>query len=230
MQIHSLSWLAVPIFIISQFGFVNTGESKGSESKKPKEEIKQPIKKQANIDGFRSAKFGMKEKEVYRAIAKDFKISKSKVTQGSNAMEKTRSLAIDIPKLLDIGGPAKIVYIFGYKSKKLGVVNVVWGSDGSEKGGMQGVIDAANFLRTHLLKKKYEEGIIANFKLNEETTIVFRGKDKKNRMAILTLINKSKKAKKNKGEKSVTNEIILKLSYILHPDNPDILKIKDDDF
>ena len=33
----------------------------------------------ADIKGFRSAKFGMNEKSVYRAIAKDFKLAKSKV-------------------------------------------------------------------------------------------------------------------------------------------------------
>ena len=81
----------------------------------------------AVIDGFRSAKFGYKEGDVLRAIKKDFKINKNAVSRGVNSNEKTVFLMIDVKGLLTGSGPSKVIYIFGYKSKKLIQVKVVWG-------------------------------------------------------------------------------------------------------
>ena len=64
--------------------------------------------------------------------------------------------------------------------------------------------------------------------MNDVTTIVFRGKDKKNRMALLVLT--SPKAKKGEDTKKAGEKVSLKLSYLLDAENPDILTIKDDDF
>ena len=80
----------------------------------------------SEITGFRSAKFGMNEKSVYRAIAKDFKIAKSKVTKTIHPSEKTTSLQIVVPDLFSVGGTAVVGYILGHKSKDLINVNVVW--------------------------------------------------------------------------------------------------------
>ena len=93
-------------------------------------------------------------------------------------MEKTSTMEITVPELLGVGGTAKIFYIFGYKSKKLVQVNVIWGLVAGEKGLGQTIVDAANFLRTHLNKKKYKtEGYVANVQIDDQTTIVFRGQD-----------------------------------------------------
>jgi len=108
-------------------------------------------------------------------------------------------------------------------------VNIVWGRGAAKKVDPQSVVDAANFLRIHLIKKQYKkEGFVANGRMNDVTTIVFRGKDKKNRMALLILT--SPKANKGEDAKKAAQNISLKLSYMLDPENPDILTIKDNDF
>ena len=70
-------------------------------------------------------------------------------------------------------------------------------------------------------KQYLKEGFVANGRINDSTTIVFRGRDKKNRMILLVLT-----APKDK------NSFLLRLSYMLDFENPDILTItiKDDDF
>ena len=86
----------------------------------------------SNTTGFRSAKFGMNEKSVYRGIAKDFNIAKSKVKKDINPIEQNTFLTIVVPDLFRIGGTAKVIYIFGHKSKKLVHVNVLWGKGATE--------------------------------------------------------------------------------------------------
>ena len=62
---------------------------------------------QAKIDGFRSAKFGVRERDVMKAIYRDFKINKKKVSRVEHPIEKTVSLGVNVEKLLPNSGPAK---------------------------------------------------------------------------------------------------------------------------
>ena len=183
----------------------------------------------SNIKGFRSAQFGMNEKSVYRAIAKDFKITKSKVIKRVHPSEKTIGLEIVVPKLFSAGGTAKVGYILGHKSKKLGQINIVWGQGAAKNVDGQSVVDMANMLRVHFIKKRYkEETLIINGKLSKNSTIVFRGRDKKDRM-IIVMLNTAPVPKEGVNKNSI-NQIQLSLSYILKPDNPDVLTITDSDF
>ena len=220
MLLRAILWVVLSTFILTLTGNMVIAESKATKKKSTN-----TIKKEAAIKGFRSAKFGMKEKDVYRAIVKDFKISKRKIKATVHPFEKTKDLEITVPKLLGTGGTAKIHYLLGYKSKKLMQVNVIWG-EAAEKSGenvkKEDIVNTANFLRNHFNKKQYpKEGFVANGRINDSTTIVFRGKDKKNRMILLVL-----SAPKDK------NNWLLRLSYMLDFENPDILTItiKDDDF
>jgi hypothetical protein len=180
----------------------------------------------SNIKGFRTAKFGMDKKNVYRAIAKDFKIAKSNVKSDTSVKENTDSFEITVPKLFSTGGTAQIGYVFGHKSKKLAHVNIVWGV--GEKGNAASIVETANLLRTHFMKKRYQEnGLTVNGKLSENSTMVFRGRDKKGRMVLLLLNAREQTEKSDPG-----TEVNLVLSYIETPDNPDIRKIVigDDEF
>jgi hypothetical protein len=188
-----------------------------------------PAKKWAVVKGFRSAQFGMNEKSVYRAITKDFDLSNSKVKRSVHPTEKTTSMKILIPDLFRTGGAAKIVYLLGYQSRKLFQVNIVWGKGAAKKVDGQGVVDTANLLRTHFIKKRYKKkGLVVNGKLDETNTIVFRGRDQKDRMILLMLT--TPKTKKGEAFEEAIKNVSLKLSYLLKPDNPDILTVKDDEF
>jgi hypothetical protein len=183
-------------------------------------------KKWANIVGFRSAKFGMKMKEVKQAILKDFGIFDSKIDTISHPTEQTQSLGITIDKLLPNSGKSRVVYVFGYKSKELMQVNILTGHPVDTDVTPQQVVDAGNLLGSHFFKKRYlEDGLVAHARLNDGSVLIFRGKDQKGRMALLRLSNPQ--PNENKED---TLKISLTLSYIEKPAQPDAFQLKENDF
>jgi hypothetical protein len=221
--------LALPIvsfiFLGSLFFYASILEAK-TNTKDPAVNAIASKKKSAVIDGFRSAKFGMDEKKITRAISKDFKISRSKIKRSTHPIEKTLSLNIDVPNLLATGGTARISYILGHKSKKLMHVNVFWGPGPNKNVDGQSIVDTANLLRDYLNKKKYKDNsVVTNAKISETQIMAFRGTDQKGRMTVLTLT--TPKASKDESPKDVSKKVSLLLSYILKPNNPDILTIEE---
>ena len=180
----------------------------------------------ANIDGFRSAKFGMRIDEVKQAILRDFGISDSKIDAISHPTEQTQSLGISIDKLLPQSGKSRAVYVFGYKSKRLMQVNILMGHPVDTNITPQQVVDSGNLLGNHFFKKRYQEdGLVAHARLNDGSVLIFRGKDQKGHMALLRLSNPQPK-EGNKEDLKIT----LTLSYIEKPEQPDAFQLKGDDF
>ena len=181
--------------------------------------------KQAKIDGFRSAKFGVNERDVMKAIFRDFKINKKKVSRVEHPIEKTVSLGVNVEKLLPNSGPAKVFYILGHKTKRLIHVNVIWGKPATPKPDAENVVATANQLRNHLAQKSYvKDGLAINAQLSEGVILVFQGLDKKGRAVKLVLVNP-------KGDpEKIGKNISLTLSYIEKPNKPDVFRIKDGDF
>ena len=218
MLLRTSGWLVLTVFLLSVSGTYDIAESRSEAKKSP-----QINKKLANIKGFRSAHFGMKEGSIYKAISKDFKISKSKVKRAIHPLEKTTTLEITVPKLLEIGGTAKVFYIFGYKSKKLIQVNINWGKGTANKVDGGKIVDLANFLRKHLIKKQYQkEGFVANARMNDVTTIVFRGTDEKNRMALLLLTTPV--AKKGEDLKDEMDALVEDIDAVLEENAEEFVK------
>ena len=179
----------------------------------------------ANIDGFRSAKFGMTMQEVKGSILKDFGMFDSKIDAISHPMEQTQSLGITINKLLPSSGKSRVVSVFGFKSKRLMQVNILTGHPVDTDVTPQQVVDAGNLLGSHFFKKRYQEdGLVAHARLNDGSVLIFRGKDQKGRMALLRLSNPQPNEKKNDNLK-----ISLTLSYIEQPGQPDAFQLKEDD-
>lgn len=183
------------------------------------------MKKWQDAGGFRSAKFNMDEKGVMRAIAKDFKVSKTKVERRVNP-NKTTILAIHLPKLLEIGGPADIVYILGYKSKRLIQINIDWGAGISNNPTPnREVVGVGNLLTSYFLKKRYyKENFTKNRRLNDTTFMLFRGQYEKTRLITVKLIHpKSLLASELSASQ---HPISLILSYGANWKKPDIFKLK----
>jgi len=182
--------------------------------------------KWAVVNGFRSANFGMKERDVLKAIKKDFGIGKKQVSRKTHPNEKTVTLGIQVDKLLPESGPAKVFYIMGYKSKRLIHINVIWGKPVTKKPNAEAVVATANQLRNHFAQKKYQkEGFALNAPLGEGVILVFQGKDRKGRAAKILLVNP-----KAEGDSKVGGNIALTLSYIEKPMDPDVFRIKEGDF
>ena len=180
----------------------------------------------AVVNGFRSSQFGMNERDVIKAIKSDFGIAKKQISRKVNPNEKTITLGINVPKLLPDSGPAKIIYLLGYKTRRLIEIKIIWGRPVMKDPNAEAVVATANQLRNHFVQKKYrKEGFALNAKLGEGLILVFQGKDRKGRAARLLLSNP-----KSEGDKKAGENIALTLSYIEKPENPDVYRIKDGDF
>ncbi len=108
----------------------------------------------AVIDGFRTAMFGMTEKEIRAAIARDFGGASPRVE--ANPVQRTRALIIVGKEVLPGAPPATVSYLLGMTSAKLIQINVVWGS---EPGGAElpALTATGNVLRDYFLQKSYDQ-------------------------------------------------------------------------
>ena len=182
--------------------------------------------KWAVVSGFRSAQFGMNERDILKAIRNDFGLEKKQVSRQVHPNEKTISLEIKVSKLLPESDPAKIFYILGYKTRRLIEIKIIWGRPVMKDPNAEAVVATANQLRNHFVQKKYQkEGFAYNHQLGEDVYLVFQGKDKKGRVVRLLLTNPKSEDAKKSGE-----NIALTLSYIEKPEDPDVYRIKDGDF
>ena len=208
------------LFLVFCFGlFAGTGLAKPESGDGASQ-------KWAQINGFRSAQFGMNERDILKAIKSDFGLGKKQVSRQVHPNEKTITLGIKVSKLLPESGPSKIFYILGHKSKRLIHINVIWGKPVTKDPNAEAVVATANQLRNHFVQKKYQkEGLALNAQLGEGVILVFQGKDRKGRAARLLLSNPKSEDDKKAGE-----NIALTLSYIEKPEDPDVFKIKEGDF
>ena len=175
----------------------------------------------ANIDGFRSAKFGMKMKEVKEAIHQNFGIPDGEINAIMHPTERTESLGITVKNLLPNAGKARIVYVFGYKSKRLIQINILIGRQIDTSVTPQQVVDTGNLLGNDFFKNRYQkDGLVAHARLDDGSILIFRGKDQKGRMALLRLSNSQPNNKNTKDLK-----ISLSLSYIEKPGQPDAYQL-----
>jgi hypothetical protein len=206
--------------ILSRFRPSSEPDSKPEEAK-----IKN-TKPWANIGGFRSAKFGMKMKEVKKAIYQDFGIPDGEITTVNHPTERTESLAVVVEKLLPNAVKSRVVYVFGYKTKRLIQVNILLGHPVDTSVTPQQIVDSGNILGNHFFKKRYQEdGLVAHARLNDGSILIFRGKDQKGRMVLLHLSNPQPNDKNSEGPK-----MTLSLSYIEKPGKPDAYQLEDGDF
>ena len=182
--------------------------------------------KWAVVSGFRSAQFGMNERDILKAIKSDFGLGKKQVSRQVHPNEKTITLGIKVSKLLPESGPAKIFYILGFKSRRLIHIKVIWGRPVMKDPNAEAVVATANQLRNHFVQKKYQKkGFALNAQLGAGVILVFQGKDRKGRAARLLLSNP-----KSEGDKKAGENIALTLSYIEKPEDPDVYRIKEGDF
>ena len=194
---RSTGWLCLSVIITTLLGTGLPAESQASLKNSVKTPtqlstdfplVKKQAKKWAVINGFRSARFGMTEKEVLHAIATDFKISRHRVEKKALAAGKMTALIIHVRKTMDIGGPSDIVYILENKQKRLVGVNIDWGKSVTDNVVGKDILTAANLLRNNFVKKRYKKKLYAiNKRINDTMMVVFRGYDEKNRSILLRL-------------------------------------------
>ena len=199
-----------------------TGSAEGTvEDKSGKTQTGPPVV----IEGFREARFGMNEEQVRQAIRKDFPAVAGKLTTAIHPSEKTTVLSVTVTDLLPHTGNARISYILGYRSKKLGQINIVWSSDGSA-GGDETIVGTANALRDYFSSENFKpESVVANYQLAPHTILVFRGSDEQKRTVLLALNGEAASAHSEEKMTPKPPPLTLELSYIEDAAHPDIFRI-----
>lgn len=184
------------------------------------------------LQGFRTARWGMDANEVKAAIRKDFNIPPDKIQIEENPSERTSVLSVIVPNLIEGAGKARVSYIFGFSTKRLIQVNVIWGTPVDPEVKPDEVVAAANQLRDLFVASGYEPNTVhTNAAAKDGTIVVFEGADAERHATLLTLINGTVPGpvKNGKREPSVQTTV-LRLSYILDPQNPDIFRLKKGQF
>lgn len=195
-----------------------------------------------DIDGFRSAKFGMDEKALMGAIATDFGMKPDQVQHEIHPVEKTEILTVKVDNLLPDTGPALVSYVLGYRSHKLIQVSVLW----HQLNG-KGVAAAAMTLRDYFRSLPLvPEKTVIDGKMQDGSVLAFRGVDAKGRMVLEVFSPgqaeqpaapekgakkaKAEKAPAEKDKKAEERPDVLRLIYIQSPENPDTFHVKPGEF
>ena len=211
------------------------GAAEPSQSTQPQDQAAEPAE-QARVEGFRSARWGMTEAQVKAAILKDFNIAADKVQTEENTSERTTVLSVTANELLEGAGKARVSYIFGYSSKKLIQVNVVWGTSIDPQAKPERVVAAANQLRALFLSSGYDPATTAsNVATGQGTITVFQGQDSEKHTTLLRLVSSpapppAKPRGKNDKHESAGPHVALLLSYVQDARNPDVYRLKKGQF
>ena len=184
-----------------------------------------PVGPPATIDGFRQALFGMSEEQVRQAVRREFSAAAGKISSAVHPSEKTTVLSVTASDLLPNSGNARISYIFGYRSKKLIQVNIVWTSEGNAASD-ETLVGTANSLRDYFATQNYKpDTVIANRQLAENTILVFRASDLQGRMVLLVLSGVAAAARSEEKKGPRPPPLTLELSYIEDAAHPDVFRI-----
>lgn len=176
------------------------------------------------VGGFRSAKFGMSEVEVVKAIKSDFAVSNAVITQTTNKVEGTHLLKVSVNNLLPNSGQAVVTYSFGYKTDKLDEIDVTWDAKGPGNSPAVLLRNGA-VLQNYFLSEPFAPGsVTGSALLTNGNLLLFRGTDSAGHVVALLISGPSTHdAASNKINITPTD---LTVAYASDPTHPDIFKIQ----
>lgn len=180
---------------------------------------------QANtkILGFRSALFGADEADVRAAAKKDFGVTDAGFSKSQNLADRTEVDSVKVPDILPGGGSAEVGYIFGYKSKKLTQVNVIWSKATDRSLTPDRLVANGEALKSYFASEGFVASSIATDTMLHDGILLFRGTDVDGHTVAL-MLRGSMSAATDKAPQRFT-PIALLLFYIADPKTPDVFKI-----
>jgi hypothetical protein len=176
----------------------------------------------AQVDGFRSAKFGMTDVDVRAAIAKDFNLKGDAIREQPNPAERTMVLVVKVPDLLPGGGTAEVSYVFGYESKKLIQTSISWSKATDDKMTPEQLFSNSSVLRSHFLSEGFKPDTIATNMPINNGILMFRGSDAKDHTAMLILQGTMDQGQNNQR---ILTPTALLLFYVADAKAPDIYRL-----
>lgn len=183
------------------------------------------------VTGFRDARFGMTEQDVRTIITKSFGTKPADIVSGTNPVEGTTVLTARIATLDPVPGPAQVAYIFGYSSKKLIQVNVIWGEDKpKDPASADAMVTAGSRLERYFAGFAWRKDTTrAGIPVGENTVVLFSGEDDK-KGAVRLIADGVRYQMQRDGNQTTSPEPKgppkLIINYIADRENPDIAKIE----
>lgn len=176
---------------------------------------------QAAVEGFRSARFGMTVDEVRAAIEQDFGLKGEDVVEGENVAERTGLLTIQSDDVLADGGPAQVSYVFGYESKTLIQVGILWDGQVNDQAKLlaNGEVLSAYFRTAGYVPESIRQGVVL-----DNGVLLFRGEDAQGRATVLLLQGVYTQAEGD-GNRTLT-PTGLALLYAADANNPDVFRVQ----
>jgi hypothetical protein len=183
------------------------------------------------VTGFRDLRFGMSEADVRASAAKAFAVKPADITSTPNPIEGTTVLTLKVNALDPLPGPAKIACIFGYNSKKLIQVNVIWGDEPSAPLDSTALITGGTRLERYFAGFNWRKDTTrTGIPVGENTVVLFSGEDEK-KGAVRLIADGVKFQVQREGNQQTTSPEPkgppkLIIHYIADRDNPDVAKIE----
>ncbi|MBI5128554.1 MAG: hypothetical protein HZA66_03860 [Rhodopseudomonas palustris] len=177
---------------------------------------------QAQVEGFRSARFGMAEADVRAAILKDFNLKPDAIREQANPGERTKVLVIKAPDVLPGGGTAEVSYVIGYQTKKLIQVSVSWSKTIDTQMTPEQLFSNSSVLRAHFVGEGFKPDTIATNMPINGGILMFRGSDAKDRTVMMILQGTLAPGDDNQRVLTPTG---LLLFYIADAKAPDVYRL-----
>jgi hypothetical protein len=184
------------------------------------------------VTGFRDVRFGMTEQEVRAAVTKTLGAKPADIVSTANPIEGTTVLTARVPLLDPVPGPAQVAYIFGYGSKKLIQVNVIWGDEkAKDQADATALVTAGTRLERYFAGFAWRKDTTrSGIPVGENTVVLFAGEDEK-KGALRLIVDGVKYQVQREGNQTASSPEPkgppkLIINYIADRENPDIAKIE----
>lgn len=162
----------------------------------------------------------MDENDVRAAIAKDFGKS-LKLRPTVNGAERTHGLVARVPDALPDGGASDISYVFGYKSKKLIQVSIVWSKLTDAGTTPEKLVSNADVLKANFADQGYKADTIVSDTAVRGGVLMFRGSDASGRTTALLLEGRTVADK----DRKIFEPASLLLIYMADPKHADVFHL-----
>jgi hypothetical protein len=175
------------------------------------------------ILGFRKAYFGMTQEQVRASIQADFGLPASAIIASENALQHTPTLTVHVPNLMPGGGTALVNYVFGFQSRRLMEVTILWSGATDAKITPALLVQNGESLQQYFAHEGFQAGRVTGNIAIPSGVLLFRATDGGGNAVLLILAGKLVKEQKN--SKAVLNPTALTLAYAADPAHPDIFRI-----
>jgi len=180
------------------------------------------LKPLAKIEGFRSARFGMDDAAIRKAILLDFGLHDEQIQVNLHPVEKTTVMSVTVDRLLPDTERAVVSYILGFHSQKLIQVNILWLQNKPD-----GLREAAMTLRNYFAKEQFPTGATASdVSLPDGSLLVFRGTDRQGHTVVVNYRMPEQKDKKEAAAGPGNDAYLLRVVYAERVQNPDVFVLE----